>query len=92
MLYDPKWEGPSPASFVAWLENKNPKEGYDFNNCRGGCLLGQYMQYLGIQWTSGDDPNYFKVARALGPHTYYASTNPQTFGAALKRYKEVAKL
>jgi len=102
MLYDPKWEAPVEAKpslqgFIAWLETKNPRGRYQFDNCAGMCLLGQYMAFLGIEWgESPKDPNagnwaktaYMKTARCLfptsGPMTVLAD-RPHTFGAALKR-------
>lgn len=26
-----------------WLRTKDPTETYEFTNCRGGCLIGQYL-------------------------------------------------
>lgn len=100
MLYDPEWEKPSLASFVGWLETKDPKQRYDFNNCQGECLVGQYMASIGIEWgeapsgaSRGDwgGTNYIKVARAIFGHSNPFNvliTRPWTFGAALARARE----
>ena len=103
MLYDPKWEGPSLASFIAWLGTKDPNGTYDFNNCRGKCLLGQYMQVMGIPW--GNTPSnpdvgnwanttYWKLGQKLfgSPSMRWRvlSSRPWTFGAALARAKTFA--
>jgi hypothetical protein len=105
MLYDPKWEGASLLGFIGWLETKDPKARYNFNDCNGLCLLGQYMTAIGIAWTgapehwnrSWDKSSYMRVAQRLfGPTRYkepafwVLSKRPHTFGAALKRAREFA--
>jgi hypothetical protein len=104
MLYDPKWkapvkEKPSLRGFAAWLGTKDPRGRYDFSNCRGECLIGQYMAFLGIPW--GDAPKsimgggwrevaYTKVAESMfGPRRWHeVADRPWTYGAALKRVQE----
>lgn len=99
MLYSPKWEGVSLANFIGWLETKDPKAKYQFNECEGFCLLGQYMEAMGIEWTgaprsaNGDwgKSSYMKVARELfGQKAKFGvlSHRPHTFGAAAKRARE----
>ncbi len=102
MLYDPKWEintKPSLQGFIAWLETKDPRGRYSFLECEGRCLIGQYMEFLGIPWTgapatpNGDwrSSSYKTVATAIfgaGPWTVHPS-GPHTFGAALKRARDV---
>jgi len=100
MLYDPKWQKPSIESFIGWLETQPARKQYDFNNCRGECLLGQYMTAMGIQWgvtppsIVGDwrNTSYVNVANNLfGPLRQWTvlSEQPWTFGAALARAREL---
>ena len=42
---------PSLDGFIGWLRTKPPRGKYDFNDCEGRCLLGQYMAFCGIKWT-----------------------------------------
>lgn len=102
MLYDPKWQKPSLASFIGWLETKSPKATYDFHNCQGECLIGQYMTSLGIDW--GETPTdifqgnwentaYLKIGRQLfgtGALGEVVGDRPWTYGGALKRAREFA--
>lgn len=103
MLYDPKWEidtKPSLQSFVAWLETKDPEARYSFYECEGRCLVGQYMEFLGIPWTGApihpngnwDRSSYKATAVAIfgpGPWTVHVR-KPHTFGAALNRARVFA--
>jgi len=97
MLYNPQWSGVSLAGFIGWLETKDPKARYQFNECEGRCLLGQYMEAMGIEWTGAPSDaygadwgksSYIKVARKIfGEGTTFdvLAHRPHTFGAALKR-------
>jgi hypothetical protein len=109
MLYDPKWEAkqkqkPSLTGLIAWLETQNPRGTYDFANCRGECLIGQYMAYLGIPW--GASPvsmigpgnawtktAYWKVCAAIFPALNFSalSESPWTYGGALRRMREISR-
>jgi hypothetical protein len=95
VLYDPKWEGPSLASFIAWLETQNPREKYAFYDCNGRCLLGQYMRAMGIPWEYKGDwetTPYMTLGRRLFGNGKFnvLHDNPWTFGAALKRARAFA--
>ena len=86
MFVETKKEGeivqavPSMASFIAWLKTKNPNETYPYMNCDGGCLIGQYVNAIGLSWT----------ARCSGPGWGGISVGGKfTFGAALKRARAV---
>lgn len=96
MLFDPKWNKPSLDSLIAWLETKNPTESYNFQDCNGKCLIGQYMASIGVDWgyyPLGSASPYAqmleKLSRASG-HRFQnavAWNLPRTFGAALARAK-----
>lgn len=96
MLNNPFWNV-SLDSFIAWLETKNPEEQYDFNDCKGECLTGQYMTHLGIPWNvismGGVDhfPNYHLVMARLNCKYSIVVSGPWTYGAALKRARLAAK-
>lgn len=85
MLWDPKWEKQTKAdpkslqSFIAWLETKNPDESYSYMNCRGACLVGQYMAHHGVVWSSAGFDEF------ADPFNNIAASGPYTFGAALER-------
>jgi hypothetical protein len=82
MLYDPKWEKPTLAGLM---------------DCRGGCLFGQYMASLGIEWVEdhprrpGETP-YIRCLESMGGFDMQciASESPRTFGAALDRARALA--
>jgi len=95
MLYDPKWEvrKASPSDFIAWLETMEPEATYDFDDCEGMCLVGQYMKACGTEWGTYD-LFYRKFCTMLGGTGDWWNipvilTEPHTFGAALKRAREL---
>lgn len=85
MLYDPKWEAKiepkilSIEGLIAWLERQPPETDYDFNDCRGECLFGQYLTARGVDWADNYLPFTAKFDEDI------ARTTPWTFGAALAR-------
>lgn len=96
MLYDPKWEVEVKAdpltleSLIAWLETKPTDEAYDYHNCHGRCLYGQYMASHGIKWkeSGASIPGLAPKARDRFCELVYcavADQGPWTFGAALER-------
>jgi hypothetical protein len=104
MLYDKKWDAKfitadvSLAGFIAWLETKDPKGCYQFMECEGRCLLGQYMSDIDIPWTGAPDKasgnwdksSYTQTARQIfgsGRDVRFTvlSRSPHTFGGALER-------
>lgn len=107
MLYDPKWEIQTKAEpltlghFIEWLQTHDPDKEYEFRNCKGMCLVGQYMTSIGRSWDGpGDGPlnEYGVVCRTLfggdGPcriEQSVAQDTPHTFGAALERARAVAQ-
>lgn len=71
-------------TLIAWLETK-PKDGtYNFYNCNGECLLGQYMTACGVKHQFGDG-QYAELAEVTNWGTGIAFEQPNTFGAALER-------
>jgi len=96
MLFDPKWEKKAetkanpcdPANFIAWLETQDANKFYDFHNCRGQCLVGQYMVHMGLRWF--DNIELFCSER-MKPFRYVSMERPFTFGAALKRARETLR-
>lgn len=97
MLYDKRWDLKTApftlADFIAWLETQNPAETYDFHNCEGECLIGQYMAARGREWGwSGNfgkvDPYKQSCDEVFGCQSIAALVLlpvPRTFGAALER-------
>jgi hypothetical protein len=83
---------PSLTGFIAWLKTKPPQGRYDFDDCEGGCLMGQYMAYCGIEWGEVSvillpySRVVERVFRDWGDQEVL-SDRPWTYGAALKRAK-----
>lgn len=93
MLFDPKWgnKEPSLEGIIAWLETQPPETPYEFMNCKGQCLIGQYMTSIGIVWNhNSEGSTYIKTLCSFDNGNIYsgqsiASHHPHTFGAALER-------
>lgn len=91
MLFDPKWEQQietkadphSLEAVIAWLETQPADREYDFINCRGGCLVGQYGNATGIDWIEAHQALHERYG------LYFACGFPCTFGAALSRARKV---
>lgn len=100
MLYDKRWGRTeikpgmlTLEGVTAWLETKNPQAKYDYNNCTGKCLYGQYMASFGVPWekSGGTGLNCGSVERSDFCDLVYdriASCQPYTFGAALSRARK----
>lgn len=96
MLYDPKWQTKTDPftleSFISWLETMPAHEAYDYMNCEGECLFGQYVVANGLSWESVKEAQIYTLrntARQFKKFLYekVAGPAPWTFGAALKRAK-----
>lgn len=98
MLYDPKWDQQTKAdpftvaALVAWLETKPATETYDYYDCGGACLYGQYMTHVGVPWKEARFATYADnrkgdIHEPFRMKVYFpiAVTYPHTFGAALER-------
>jgi hypothetical protein len=96
MLYNEQWDRKKPATepdkfslagLVAWLERQSPETEYDFRNS-STCLLAQYLIAVAGQTYPGEF-NYSKVCGGIAPYHTVASRGPWTYGAALKRARQV---
>ncbi len=78
-------------TLIAWLETMPIDEEYNWNNCQGACLIGQYMAAQGIGWyekLNGRSDAYSAFCDLT--HVDWspiALRRPWTFGAALARAK-----
>jgi hypothetical protein len=86
MLYDPKWSKNDLASFVAWLETKNPNETYEFKDPYN-CALGQYSRHIGA--TPPDAINQTGEEWGIGFYGALTILKRETFGECL-HYARVA--
>lgn len=95
MLYDPKWEKKtetkkpdlySLADFIAWLETHDPAEEYDYMNCKGACLMGQWLAQCGFAW----DHDLWAADR-LWPIRKHSTGKGKTFGDALRRARAAVR-
>jgi hypothetical protein len=80
----------SLESLIAWLERHPPMTFYNFNDCDGMCLYGQYMAANGIMWresgaTGNTDVPAGREDFCILVYQYVARQRPWTFGAALER-------
>jgi hypothetical protein len=86
---------PSLTGFIAWLRSKPPQGRYNFDDCDGGCLMGQYMAHCGIEWgeVSVILPAYSRVVEQVFSDwgdQEVLSDRPRTFGGALRRAEAYA--
>lgn len=90
MLYDPKWEQKteprSLANLIAWLERQPDRKIYDYTMSER-CLIAQWLQ------SSGEE-NFNLLSNEVdalfgGNGKKIVTPEPWTFGAALKRAREV---
>jgi len=96
MLYDPKWEAPTKAnpftlpSLIAWLEKQPALKTFNFGNCTGECLYGQYMASVGVPWDEARKQKAPRIDRyrEFRHAVYCAVCIADTFGAALKRARK----
>lgn len=77
---------------VAWLGQQETQARYDFDNCRGACLLSQYLKASGAHYFG--DGQYYDLCQALGRGNSsdgqaIASNEPWTYGAALSRARQL---
>lgn len=98
MLYDTRWdqntetkvmknEPLSLASLIAWLETMPLEQKYNYADCKGNCLIGQYLTSIG-----SDMKSYWIMSTVTlyrGSPGYVAATLPHTFGAALTRARAI---
>ena len=86
MLFRPQWEAKTDPltmeGLIAWLETKPADETYDYENCHGDCLYGQYVASHGISWEESRVPFMSYVYQHVA-HQY-----PWTFGTALERARK----
>ena len=79
-------------SLISWLETKQSEREYNFMDCTGGCLIGQYFTAVGVRFSTvagtcysvglvyHDIPETFRaVARCI----------PFTFAGALTRARSI---
>lgn len=93
MLYDPKWEVEVKAdpfsleSLIAWLETMPIDKSYNYMDCDGRCLLGQYGSHVGARFHKFTRAKFDSSLGKFRDLVYeqVASDAPHTFGAALDR-------
>jgi hypothetical protein len=95
MLYNKRWDKQTIAnpftleSLIGWLKKMPANESYSFLDCKGECLIGQYMTNLGLSWEK--DYDYCDICEKIFDDQTAAmavlAVHPQTFGAALERAK-----
>ncbi len=73
------------------MAGESANQTYNFHNCQGLCLIGQFMAFDGVAW---DDKRYDEISnREVGPDIEMweiAINHPHTFGAALTRARAIA--
>lgn len=102
MLHNPKWDAMtkpdifSLASLVSWLETMPADQIYDYRDCGGECLYGQYATAHGVLWEKsgacgrrGSSQERYDFCGLV--YSHIASHRPWTFGAALERALAVSR-
>lgn len=77
-------------TFIAWAERQPADKEYNYGDCRGACLIGQYMRDHGLEWISKEGGAYTRfLSRAEGGTKVWqgkiAIALPWTMGAAAAR-------
>lgn len=82
-------------SLIAWLRTKDADEAYDWHDCQGRCLIGQYSSEHGGPRYYHDQCDLFAQVADGKPSSglldggcraeLIAQGEPHTFGAALSR-------
>ncbi len=100
MLYDQRRDA-TLSNLIGWLETKNPNQNYDYWDVCGNCILGQFFNYIGLEWRGTKGPG-FKMWQSLidndksdhvnwtNPLLKVSQSEPHTFGAALERARALA--
>lgn len=71
MLHNSNWDRrpePSLPGLIAWLRTMPAGGKYDFCDCHGQCLVGQYMAHLGIPWeysSASCDTTYIRTIKSI---------------------------
>ena len=90
MLFNPKWNKETDfltiPCLILWLETMPADEPYDYRNCKGECMIGQFMRANGFAWSC---TAYRRWARASTLIELVAMRGPYTFGHALQRAKAI---
>lgn len=71
----------SLEGLIAWLETQPPLTRYNYADCNGHCLIGQYLTAHGYGWGNG----YYGSFLTVEDRVAIADNTRQTFGAALSR-------
>lgn len=74
-------------SLIAWLETMPADRVYNFFDCDGRCLIGQYIaaKSSSNHWRHYGYPNWMDLVDAHPHVSKIATHEPFTFGAALLR-------
>lgn len=103
MLYDKRWNRKveadvfSLAGLIEWLKKQNPEAKYCYED-NGGCLLHKYFTARGLP-IDGVGGEYYRINPNYDVHhplpdgwDDIAAESPWTFGAALDRAWEYARV
>jgi len=103
MFLETMWEGEAQTkadafklpTLIAWLETKPPDMAYDYMCTTGQCLMGQYFSavHSPVAGNGGDyvrfKSNPSKDVPISLSFRKVVSRHPRTFGAALKRARDL---
>ena len=76
---------PTLDGFIAWLRTKDADAEYNYYDCNGDCLVGQYLNFIGMKWDEGGGDWYIANSRKTSPIVAVSCSKDWTFGAALSR-------
>lgn len=102
MLFDPKWSIDVMSrqsllkSLVAWLELQPADIEYNWGDCDGRCLIGQWANAVGLGWDNihkaDGGPDGMNIYLRLVGRPSIALSGKHTFGAALERARSALAL
>lgn len=75
----------SLPGLIAWLETQDPQQRYEYENCEGRCLIGQYLAARGVPWGWRSYDAFVDADARMR----IANRRPMTFGAALSRARQL---
>lgn len=81
----------SLEGLIAWLETQDPATEYDFTDCAGGCLIGQYLlATTGKMWRE-HGLSWSDINNRVPFFQNVAIDRPYTHGAALTRARALSQ-
>lgn len=75
----------SLEGLIAWLETQDPATEYDYSDCFGMCLIGQYLAARGVPWEEERYGDFLTLPARVTIASGCSAPFGETYGAALDR-------